>query len=1024
MKSTSSLWAALAFAAVAATPASAQVVINEVLYRTAGVDTDVFVELRGAPGTSLSGFTLNGVNGNGGASYGTIALSGAIGADGLYVVTRTDASTALAAVADMQNNLVDYQNGPDSIQLRNASNTVIDAVGYGVFTDAVFAGEGSAAPDTADDQSLARSAAGTDTNNNAADFSIADAPTPGAANGGGGVAGSCADQCGGSSPDGSCFCDESCASLGDCCADVCDQCSMLGHCGAPAACTGDADCAAGELCDLVTGECRAEVIGWTCSISRFDSGDGCDCGCGVVDPDCSSATDSCDRCDAGSCSPAGCAAIDPANNSTCVSDSCASDAECGANEACDEATGACVSTTGWTCSVAFFAANDGCDCGCGIVDPDCANASAGACQFCNNTGSCDDSGAGCPGNINPANNAQCAACTDDSDCAAGETCTDGLCVVVIEGSCAGACGGEGSGTCFCDDSCFSFGDCCADVCDVCSATLTGCGGPPPEGCTADDDCTGTDVCVSGHCIPAAATGYNVTVDSVDASGFPTVNMIVSVRDESGNFVDDLDASNFFNLEDGAAMEDCTVQLLSEGGTGAKADIVFVFDTTGSMGDEIEGLRTNTLAFADTLAASGIDYRLGLVAFGDTVLATHDLTADPNEFRAIVQSLVAEGGDDEPENPLDAVRDATALTLRPEAARIFILVTDATFHVVGTTMTQAVDLAQAADAQVHVVTSTSLNSLYEPLTSATGGRFFDIYTPDFSTVLDGISEEIIARYLVSCTTPRPVRDNTHRRVIVQVNDGAVGGQGDGEYFVGGGSLIVDPTFTVSAVGAHFTVDIVASGVTDLQNAHIALNFDASYLRFVGADPGELLARATADGDPVGEPLMLFDPRHDPDNGRIAVALARQANEGTDGTGVVVTLEFEMTAASPDDLGAGGTEDPTLADDLVFVLGADGVFLESSANREIEVIDVQNGDVDSEQGFLLGDFDLDGDIDIVDFNTLVSNFGSTSATLTGSTGGDIAPASGEPPNMLPEPDGIVDHRDLFVFTRMFNWYRFER
>ncbi len=41
-----------------------------------------------------------------------------------------------------------------------------------------------------------------------------------------------------------------------------------------------------------------------------------------------------------------------------------------------------------------------------------------------------------------------------------------------------------------------------------------------------------------------------------------------------------------------------------------------------------------------------------------------------------------------------------------------------------------------------------------------------------------------------------------------------------------------------------------------------------------------------------------------------------------------------------------------------------------------------------------------------------------------GGDIGPADGDPPNMTPSPDGIVDHRDLFVFTRMFNWFRFER
>ena len=38
-------------------------------------------------------------------------------------------------------------------------------------------------------------------------------------------ASSCASSCGGSSPDGSCWCDESCAEYGDCCSDISTQCT-------------------------------------------------------------------------------------------------------------------------------------------------------------------------------------------------------------------------------------------------------------------------------------------------------------------------------------------------------------------------------------------------------------------------------------------------------------------------------------------------------------------------------------------------------------------------------------------------------------------------------------------------------------------------------------------------------------------------------------------------------------------------------------------------------------------------------
>ncbi len=51
-------------------------------------------------------------------------------------------------------------------------------------------------------------------------------------------------------------------------------------------------------------------------------------------------------------------------------------------------------------------------------------------------------------------------------------------------------------------------------------------------------------------------------------------------------------------------------------TDKKADIVFVFDTSNSMGGEINELSAVVRDFATDLGASRIDYRLGLVEFRD------------------------------------------------------------------------------------------------------------------------------------------------------------------------------------------------------------------------------------------------------------------------------------------------------------------------------------------------------------------------------------------------------------------------
>lgn len=174
--------ALLALAWLLPLPAAAMPVISEVLYDAPGSDDGLgFVELYGAAGTSLDGLFLEGINGSNGAAGPVIALSGAIGPDGVFVVADTASGGGTAVPgADLLANF-DFQNGPDSVVLRSETS-VLDALGYGVFgAGEIFAGEGSAAPDPAAGSSLARRFANVDSGDNAADFIVLASPTPGSA---------------------------------------------------------------------------------------------------------------------------------------------------------------------------------------------------------------------------------------------------------------------------------------------------------------------------------------------------------------------------------------------------------------------------------------------------------------------------------------------------------------------------------------------------------------------------------------------------------------------------------------------------------------------------------------------------------------------------------------------------------------------------------------------------------------------------------------------------------------------------
>jgi hypothetical protein len=158
-------------------------ILSEVYYDAVGSDDgQIFVEIAGAPGTSLEGFTLEGINGSNGAAGPTIELAGVIGVSGLFVVAdQTSAGTSSVAGAQLLANF-DFQNGPDSVVLR-LGETLVDALGYGVFAASeIFAGEGAAAPDVSPGSSLARVFADLDTDDNLADFIVLTTPTPGIAN--------------------------------------------------------------------------------------------------------------------------------------------------------------------------------------------------------------------------------------------------------------------------------------------------------------------------------------------------------------------------------------------------------------------------------------------------------------------------------------------------------------------------------------------------------------------------------------------------------------------------------------------------------------------------------------------------------------------------------------------------------------------------------------------------------------------------------------------------------------------------
>ena len=99
-------------------PPAANVFINEFSYDPVGTDSGEFIEVAGAAGTNLSGWSLVLYNGNGGAAYGTLALGGTLGD------TANGFGFASVTAAGLQN------GSPDGIALVDNFGRVIQFISY------------------------------------------------------------------------------------------------------------------------------------------------------------------------------------------------------------------------------------------------------------------------------------------------------------------------------------------------------------------------------------------------------------------------------------------------------------------------------------------------------------------------------------------------------------------------------------------------------------------------------------------------------------------------------------------------------------------------------------------------------------------------------------------------------------------------------------------------------------------------------------------------------------------------------
>jgi hypothetical protein len=230
--------------------------------------------------------------------------------------------------------------------------------------------------------------------------------------------------------------------------------------------------------------------------------------------------------------------------------------------------------------------------------------------------------------------------------------------------------------------------------------------------------------------PFSDSGLVVTTDTIILSNFPFVDIIFKAQvEETGQYLKELRPENVFFYEDQQQVEDFTLEKDTTGGVN-QADIIFVLDVTGSMSDEIQGVKDNIVEFADSLSYQGIDFQLGMVTFLDWIENIYDFTSDVQLFQQYVNAQHAHGGGDHPENSLEALMEACQFDFRLSANRIFIWITDATYHI-NNSNTQLEPQDVVNEMLMHSVVPHGIGQTYyqldwfNPILFPTAGDFYDI-----------------------------------------------------------------------------------------------------------------------------------------------------------------------------------------------------------------------------------------------------------------------------------------------------------
>lgn len=173
------------------------------------------------------------------------------------------------------------------------------------------------------------------------------------------------------------------------------------------------------------------------------------------------------------------------------------------------------------------------------------------------------------------------------------------------------------------------------------------------------------------------------------------------------------------------------------------DVVYVFDTTGSMASKIRPLQSACQFLVDEFDALNLDTQFGFVSFGDiyypgstdTIEVGTDITGNIEVVKSAIAAAPSNNGyGNTGESSFEALIRASQLSFRPKAVKALILITDEPALQHRYSPGKILQLMKQGEFMVSTITPKL--DYFQQLAKLTGGEWLEISaSPDMGKILE-------------------------------------------------------------------------------------------------------------------------------------------------------------------------------------------------------------------------------------------------------------------------------------------------